>query len=122
MADLMEADEAIAQVRDDVSGYLGRAFTLEDDGPQFVLEDRFHGDGLSAIANENSAVVVWQFTGRHTGEFQYIEATGRDVVVQGCSVISPGGDGFELRHYINWVGVLGQLGVTFTRPLLPADA
>jgi hypothetical protein len=129
MPDLISAVEAIEFVKNDVSGYFGEIFTREDDEEtQFVVEQKFHGnpgeDDTSALANELSAVVVWEFSGRHTSDFEYIEATGRDVVVQGCSVVSKDLDVDELRirHYVNWVGVLGQLGVTFTRPLIAEDA
>lgn len=44
--------------------------------------------------------------------------TGKAVVVHGLSMVGPGSDrgSHVVSHYIDWAGVMGQLGMTTGRP------
>jgi hypothetical protein len=42
--------------------------------------------------------------------------TDRDVLVDGLTLVGPTGPEQLVAHYIDWAGVMGQLGMTTSRP------
>jgi len=66
------------------------------------------------VAEGDTAILVWEFTGTHKGEFFGKRATGRDVNVMGFEVVKFK-NGKMFQHYDNHpqstVDVLGQLGL-----------
>ena len=69
------------------------------------------------IEGTASIGVAWAFDGIHTegGVLNGLPPTGRDVRVQGLTVMGPGRDrdeyGFEMWRYIDWIGLYSQLGL-----------
>jgi len=121
MSDFGDVNEDVmGHVTDDTVTGLRSAFG--GDASVFSTVGQFHtglhGGDVGLIDNERCAVVVWEYQGVHSAEFLGIEATGTPVTIEGCTVVSLDQEGqLQYRRYVNWVGVLGQLGVTFTRPI-----
>jgi hypothetical protein len=72
--------------------------------------------GAEPLSNGEWTAVAWEFVGTHTGAFLGIEATHRQVTIQGVTLVASKGD--EFQRYIHLPGLLGQLGVTLTRPTI----
>jgi hypothetical protein len=113
-------EDIIGIVQEDIRAGFDPAFG--GDASVFNPVDQFHKGPEDAdvgpIDNERCAVVIWTYDGVHSNAFQGIEATNAPVTIEGCSVVSQDADGnLVYRRYVNWVGLLGQMGVTFTRPV-----
>ncbi len=108
-AELVQRDVelALAEVFEPVDG---GGFALLDP----VLVDR-------PITNELMTAVPWRWTGKHTGRSALLpyQSTGRPVTVEGTTLVTEGEDGEPLFHrHVDWVGALGQIGITLTdRPV-----
>jgi hypothetical protein len=71
------------------------------------------GDGADDVREPTA---VWVYTGRHTGPFLGFVPTGAPVTITGVTVFrrpedTPSGD-VECHRVIDWLDVLGQIGVT----------
>ena len=74
---------------------------------------------------EGPTAVVWRYRAVHDGDFMGLAPTGRELLIEGVTVATPGPDGWQLARYIDWLSVAGQLGLTLSgRPVvskLPPD-
>jgi predicted ester cyclase len=76
---------------------------------------------LDQIAENDKVVTRKVFTGTHTGEFQGIEPTGRDVEIHVIDIVRVE-DGRIVEHWncVDRLGLLAQLGVLPTSERQPA--
>lgn len=64
--------------------------------------------------DEGVLVVEWTMRGTHTGVFQGLPPTGREIALDGADVITVSEDGFEsMRLYFDQSSMVEQLGLTF---------
>jgi hypothetical protein len=71
-------------------------------------------DGITAV--------MWQYHAVHDGDFLGLTPTGQSLVIDGVTIASQGQDGWQLRRYIDWMSVAGQLGMTLSgRPVVTSD-
>jgi predicted ester cyclase len=80
------------------------------DGFRSAFED-FHATMLDQIAEGDKVVTRKVFHGRHTGEFQGIAPTGREVEIQVIDIVRVV-DGRIVEHWncVDRLGLLAQLG------------
>jgi len=73
--------------------------------------DGFHATVLDQVVESDKVVTRKVFRGRHTGPFQGIEPTGRDVEVHVIDIVRVA-DGQIVEHWncVDRLGVLAQLG------------
>ena len=108
-----ELREALA--RADTSPLLRSWFTPRDEG-----EGGWVADGQrSGAIGKSAAGTEWSFLGVHDQNetFNGIRATGREVEVRGYTLMSiestdEGESRVQLRRYVDWVGLYGQLGLS----------
>lgn len=121
-------DELIANARDQLG--LAVAIARADTVPR--LKKWFtEGAGFDAPAERTGALgtrsvgVEWSYTGRHDKDlaFNGLRASGRTVEVRGYTVVGVEEGKLQVRRYVDWVGLFGQLGLSVNwRIPLPADA
>lgn len=72
------------------------------------------------IIEGNMGAMTWTFEGTHSGETLLlgIPGTGKDVVFTGCAVFHFNEEGktVETWNYVDFAGLMTQLGFTFTPP------
>jgi SnoaL-like polyketide cyclase len=108
--------DAVTAVQDDISQGLAGAFTIDSGG---IRVDSPLNEKL--LENNTYAAVVWSLTATHTGPFVGLEATGREVTIEGVTLVQKPTSKTEQQfmRYIDWSAVLGQLGVSMSgRPIL----
>ncbi|HUQ40662.1 MAG TPA: hypothetical protein VM030_10960 [Acidimicrobiales bacterium] len=116
---MIDPFEAAALVRRDVELALVEAFPADDDGG-FRLVD-VGGNDDRPLTNETATVVPWTWSGVHRGRTDLVPyaPTERPVTVEGVTVVTEGVEGEpEFRRFVDWLGALGQIGVSLTdRPV-----
>jgi predicted ester cyclase len=67
---------------------------------------------LEVTGMHGTAAVRFRMSGKHTGEFQGMPATGRDVSIEGVDIVKLGMDLKAREHwgFVDEVGLLTQLG------------
>jgi hypothetical protein len=74
---------------------------------------------VAPISNGTQTAVVWEYSVTHTGDFQGIRPTGREIVVRGVTIVDTSGDEPVYHRYIDWADVFAQLSLSTTgRPAL----
>jgi steroid delta-isomerase-like uncharacterized protein len=78
---------------------------------------------LEVVGMHGTAAARFRISGRHTGEFQGMPATGRDVSVEGVDIVKLAEDGRAREHwgYMDEVGLLTQLGAIPAQGASSAD-
>ena len=75
------------------------------------------------IVEGNMGAMMWTYEGTHTGDSPTlgISATGKHVVFSGCAffLFNEEGKTTETWNYVDWVGLMKQLGFTITPPEAP---
>jgi hypothetical protein len=97
--------QIIQEIRDDVTQGLTRlklspgivTIEYEDTGPVFS-----NGNGRYAVA--------WTCEAANSEPSRWYQPTGRALKVEGMSVLWPTGTGWMHRRFIDWNGVISQLG------------
>jgi hypothetical protein len=116
----MDVSIAMEQVEADVRS----AFTEQlPDGEGFQLDEEFDAwrDDPFQSSDTTKVVVPWTWSGRNAGLLG-LDATNREVVLRGITVIEEDGDGFLCRRYVDWLPAFEQAGlVMFTRPIRSID-
>jgi hypothetical protein len=120
---LRDDANARALCRADVEPHLREWFTPTDGWlarPSFVPAIT---DGVAPVPTV--AAVEWQWHGRHDKSYTFNNtlATGAEVVVRGCTVMALNEQKvLKVRRYIDWAGLLTQLGlgVNWRVPVAPA--
>ena len=117
----MDLSTAIEQVEADVRSALGEqlpdgeGFGLDDDDFDAWRDDPFQSSDATKV------VVPWTWSGRNAGLFG-LDATNREVVLRGITVVEEDGDGFLCRRYVDWLPAFEQAGlVMYTRPIRSID-
>jgi hypothetical protein len=107
-------------VRRDVFEGLSNSIEPRDDDA-FALAEGFEfiADSPVSDADGRVAVVPWRWRGAHVQPILGIEASGRELLVRGVTLIT-GGEEEELLHrYVDWADVLQQLDARFyPRPVV----
>ena len=105
-------------VQRDVELALAEVFDAGDGGGFRLAEP---GGNSEPITNKDVTAVAWTWTGTHTGRSALLpyQRTGRQVTVEGVTLVTEGEDGEPQFHrHVDWVGALGQIGITLTdRPV-----
>jgi steroid delta-isomerase-like uncharacterized protein len=78
---------------------------------------------LEVVGMHGTAAARFRISGRHTGEFQGMPPTGRDVSVEGVDIVKLAEDGRAREHwgYLDEVGLLTQLGAIPAQGQASAD-
>jgi len=116
----MDVSTAIDLVKADVDGALAEQLP---DGEGFELDPEFDGwrDDPFASTEATKLAVPWIWHGRNAGLFG-LDATNREVVVRGLTVIEEDSGSFLCRRYVDWLPVLAQAGlIIYTRPIRSID-
>ena len=114
MTDIEGKDTPPALVERDVTEGLSELFAPREG---FRVAERFAH--VEPMSNGTHTSVVWEYSAVHTGDFQGIRPTGQEIVVSGVTIVDTSGGEPAFHRYIDWVGVLAQLGVSTTgRPAL----
>lgn len=75
------------------------------------------------IVEGNAGAMTWTYEGTQTGDSPTlgIPATGKHVVFSGCAFFRVNDEGktTETWNYVDWVGLMKQLGFTITPPEIP---
>jgi hypothetical protein len=106
---VIDADETFDIVRKDLVAGLSEAFSPEPDKEPFVVAEPFRGE--QTIDNERVYAVPWSFRCVHTGNFQGLFRTGRRLEIEGVTLVDRR-EGVMLHRYVDWAGVIAQLGLT----------
>jgi len=116
MPEIDAAEELVRQdVEQGIGGWLNSAADVDLAG--FRVLEPFVGDPISN-AETGTVAVPWAWVGRHEGEVMGYLPTGNVVEVRGISVVRDTDDGPAFSRFVDWVGVLAQIGVSFTtRPI-----
>jgi hypothetical protein len=101
-------DNTFGLVKGDILDVIGNVFTSDDDDA-FDVADEFRDS--ETIRNTDLIAVPWTYRCYHTGDFQGLFPTWRELTIEGVTVIDTRGAAPMLRRYIDWLGVLTQLGV-----------
>jgi len=116
----IESHPSFAIVKQDVVGGLEKAFSPRDDDADsaFVVAEHF-GEEKEFIGNDRIAVVPWTYFAVHTGDFQCLFRTGRDILIKGVTLVDHRGEGDPLLHrHVDWAGVMTQLGLVVSGRVL----
>jgi steroid delta-isomerase-like uncharacterized protein len=78
---------------------------------------------LEVVGMHGTAAVRFRMSGKHTGEFQGMPPTGRDVSVEGVDIVKLDQDHKAREHwgYVDEVGLLTQLGAIPAQGQATAD-
>ncbi len=115
----LEDDTSLAaseRVQRDIGKILGQSFDVRDVDRGFIEAEGFAGAG--PLSNGSWTAVTWEFECFHVGPrpFLGIEPTNRQVTIEGVTLVNEKENLFQ--RYIHLPGLLGQLGVTLTRPTI----
>jgi hypothetical protein len=103
-------DESFELVRDDLTQGLAGVFE-----PLAALDETFDVreqlDGQEVIANSQVTAVPWVYRCRQIGEFQGLFPTGRELRIDGVTIVDTSGGEALFYRYIDWAGVIAQLGL-----------
>ena len=116
----MDVSIAIEQVEADVRSALGEQLP---DGEGFALDDDFAAwrDGPFANPEQTTMAVPWTWRGRNGGLLG-LDATNKEVLVRGLTVVEEGDGEFLCRRYVDWLPALEQAGILlFSRPIRSID-
>jgi hypothetical protein len=79
---------------------------------------RISGDNVDGIQYANAitggafTAVEWAFDAQHIESFGGIPATNREVTIHGVTIVRQRGDNTTFRRYVDWAGLMSDLGVT----------
>ena len=111
----IDAAEAVDAVRNDLEAGLGDVFSIL----QFTSD--IEKINAPVMSNNDFAAVVWSVNASHDNVFAGLAPTGREVVIEGVTIVSTSSEEPMFRRYIDWSNVLGQLGVSISgRPVMPS--
>jgi hypothetical protein len=116
----MDVSTALELVEADVRNAFGEQLP---DGEGFDVDRDFDGwrDAPFETSDHSKVVVPWTWGGRNSGLLG-LDATNRDVLIHGITVIEEDGGSFLCRRYVDWLPALGQAGILLdTRPIRPID-
>ncbi len=102
----IEHHDSFNTVQDDLRIGLGDIFAAETDDAFRVVDDLRDEE---AITNGAIFAVPWIYEGRHVGDFQGLYPTGRMLRIEGVTLVDQRTG--LLRRYIDWAGVISQLGL-----------
>jgi hypothetical protein len=116
-------DAARDRVRKDIEEGFKEVLSSRHDA-QFSFG--LHGSDLdddSAIATSDDLVVLaWRYPCTHTGPFMNIDATGVDLELRGTTFVDLRSSEWTYHRYIDFVGALHQIGVSYAvRPVVADD-
>jgi len=100
--------ETFEVVRKDFESVAREAFEPSDDEAFAVVEDL---RGEEMLTNGNVTVVPWVYRCRHVGDFNGLFPTQRELQIDGVTIVDDRGGETLLRRYIDWGGVIAQLGL-----------
>lgn len=94
---------------------------------QFIKSNRTSYPDLELTVQEiivegNSGAILWTYSGTQEGGSPVlgIPPTGKHVVFKGCAFFhAVDGKTVETWNYVDWIGLMKQLGFTFTPPQPP---
>ena len=101
-------DETFTLVRNDMLDVIGNIFTADSDDAFTVRDELRDGE---VIRNEDIVVVPWVYECVHTAPFQGLFATGRSLTIEGVTVIDTRPAEPMLQRFVDWLGVIAQLGI-----------
>jgi hypothetical protein len=107
-------DQPATLVRHDIEDALSHAFSSTD-GVLVTRADLTNAD-------HTATAVVWEFPCRHTGIFQGLNATHKDLTVRGTTIVQQDGDVTLFRRFIDWAEVMTGLGMYASfRPTISSE-
>ena len=106
----MPNQEIVRIVLDDVTHGLESSFGRRGDSsdePVIVHPDLDDGDQPL----QNITAVPWIYRCVHDGDFQGMFITGKELEIHGVTLVDGRGDTQVLYRYVDWLGVVNQLGL-----------
>jgi hypothetical protein len=107
----IQSHQSFAVVMHDVVTGLGDSFTprFGDAAESFRVAERF--EEADVIGNDQIAAVPWTYFAVHSGDFLCLFPTNREVTIQGMTFVDNRKDDPVLHRYVDWTGVIVQLGL-----------
>lgn len=109
----IDSDDSFTTVMNDVVAGLADSFTprhADDDDEEPFRVNKYFKD-VPVISNEQVVAVPWTFLCKHTGDFQCLFPTGRDVTIEGITLVDSRDGDTTLHRYVDWLGLTVQLGL-----------
>jgi hypothetical protein len=108
----IDSHSSFGVVMSDVVDGLERSFEPWDgNAPESFLVSEEFRDEENFIGNDLIAAVPWTFHCRHTGNFQELFPTGRELNIDGITLVDSRRGDVQLHRYVDWAGVFAQLGL-----------
>ena len=82
-----------------------------DESESFRVSHHFDDDDGDAIGNDRVLAVPWSYNCVHTGDFQCLFPTGREIQIDGVTLADYREGDLMLHRYVDWGGVIVQLGL-----------
>ena len=109
----IESDPSFELVMQDVHAIFGAGFeprnSDDDDLQPFRANQRFRG--AAVISNDAVVAVPWTYLCKHTGDFQGLFPTGRDIQIEGTTLVDSRESPTVLHRFVDWMGLAAQLGL-----------
>lgn len=109
----IESDPSFEMVMKDVHAILGASFeprhAEDDDEEPFRVNKRFKG--AAVITNNQVVAVPWTYLCKHTGDFQGLFPTGRNIQIEGMTLVDSRASTTVLHRFVDWMGLAAQLGL-----------
>lgn len=118
----MSTERAFDAVFDDVTRVLGEVLRAADDQDGFAVAQELAAvrDDPITSAEQTYTAIPWTWSGRNEGaRLLGLDPTGRRITVRGMTIVRMVDDQPILHRYIDWLDVLGQMGVAiYGRPII----
>jgi hypothetical protein len=109
---------AFDAVEADIKGGLESSFSAREEGFQ-IVGVRPDDDGTGGLTDGQVTAVEWQFDCTHSADFQGLAATELPITIYGVTIAEQVDGQWQLRRYIDWLSVTGQLGLSLSwRPVV----
>lgn len=108
----INAHPSFTDVTHDVVDGLKDTFTQrdEDTADSFRVNVRFEEEE-EFIGDNRIVAVPWTYYCRHTGDFHGLFRTGRELQIEGVTLVDYRTGVTLLHRYVDWAGVIVQLGL-----------
>jgi hypothetical protein len=108
----IKAHPSFATVTTDVVDGLKETFTQRDDdtSESFRVNVRFEEE-VDVIGTDRIVAVPWTYSCRHTGDFHGLFRTGRELTIEGVTLVDYRSGELLLHRFVDWAGVIAQLGL-----------
>lgn len=97
-------------LRDVIDGLKGFSPRDDNEAESFRVSQHFIEEE-DVIGNERIVAVPWTYDCLHTGDFEGLFRTGRELHIHGTTLVDYRTGTTNLHRYVDWAGVIAQLGL-----------